>query len=358
MGYAMSDDTGSRELTRRAAVKLLGIVAGLRVLTGWREQTAAASQAPAVQPAARGAIVRTVIEDVPADSITGVTLIHEHLSLHVAAPSLKFYDDVALMTDEVKACAASGVRCIVDAGGRDLGRNIDDLRTIATRSGMLIVACGGLHLKSGYPPDTFQKSEEQIAEDFHALAAAERWGAIGEMGTGPMVPMDRDERKVLRAAARLHARTGLSIITHTSDGCAQCALDQLDLFESAGVNPNRVVIGHLNEIKEQPAAAPLAIAKRGAYVGFDHSGKPDDPRADEYTRTILAVLDAGHEDRLCLSSDFSNGKYLRRNGGPGIDMIMTTAVPRLRRAGVSDAIMHKILVENPRRALAFVPKNA
>ncbi len=337
----------------------MGVGAGLGVLTGWHDQTAAASHTSNIQRAASGSVVvRTVLEDVPPDSITGVTLIHEHLSLHVDAPSLKFYDDVALMTDEVKACAANGVRCIVDAGGRDLGRKIDDLRTIATRSGMLIVACGGLHLKSGYPPDTFQKTEEQIADDFHALAAAERWGAIGEMGTGPAVPMDRDERKVLRAAARLHARTGLSIITHTSDGCAQCALDQLDLFESAGVNPNRVVIGHLNEIKDQPTAAPLAIAKRGAYMGFDHSGKPDDPRADEYTRTILAVLDAGHEDRLCLSADFSNGKYLRKNGGPGIDMIMTTAVPRLRRAGVTDAIMHKILVENPRRALAFVPKNA
>jgi predicted metal-dependent phosphotriesterase family hydrolase len=349
----------SGALNRRDAVKLLGAGAGLSVLTAWREQAAAASYAVNAQPtAARGAVVRTVLEDVRPESITGVTLIHEHLSLHVAAPSLKFYDDVALMTDEVKACAANGVRCIVDAGGRDLGRKIDDLRMIASRSGMLIVACGGLHLKSGYPPDTFHKTEDQIADDFFALATAERWGAIGEMGTGPGVPMDQDERRVLRAAAKLHTRTGLSIITHTSDGCAQCAVDQLDLFESAGVNPASVVIGHLNEIQDHPTVAPMAIAKRGAYAGFDHCGKPDDPRADEYTRTILAMLDAGYEDRVCLSSDFSNGKYLRKNGGPGIDMIMTVTVPRLRRAGIGDAIMHKMLVENPRCALAFVPKNA
>ncbi|HEY2905998.1 MAG TPA: hypothetical protein VGJ29_08855, partial [Vicinamibacterales bacterium] len=214
------------------------------------------------------------------------------------------------------------------------------------------------HGKSGYPADVFQKTEDQIAEDFYALAKAERWGAIGEIGTGTDVPMDRDERKVLRAVAKLHARTGLSIITHTSDGCAQCALDQVDVFESAGVDLNHVVIGHLNDIKDQPTLVPIAIAKRGAYLGFDHSGKPDDPRMDEYIRTIMAVLEAGHEDRVCLSADFVNAKYLRKNGGPGIDMIMTTAVPRLRRAGVTDAIMHKILVENPRRALAFVPKNA
>ena len=141
-----------------------------------------------------------------------------------------------------------------------------------------------------------------------------------------------------------------------SDGCAQCALDQVDLFENAGVNLNHVVIGHLNDIRDQPANAPLAIAKRGAYVAFDHSGKPDDARLAEYIRTIMAVLDAGHVERLCLSSDFASQKYLRKNGGPGIAMVMTTMVPRLRQAGVDAATLRTILVDNPRRALAFVPK--
>jgi phosphotriesterase-related protein len=305
-----------------------------------------------------GEVVRTILKDVTPESITGATLIHEHLSMGSSgdSPALKFYRDLDLMADEVKACASDGVSCIVDAGGLDLGRSIDALRTVATRSGMLIVAGGGLHLKDGYPADTLQKTEEQIAEDFYKLAKAERWGAIGEMGTGTAIPMDAQERKVLRAAARLHRRTGLAIITHVSDGCAQCALDQVDLFESAGVNLNHVVIGHLNDIQDHPTAAPLAIAKRGAYVAFDHSGRPDDPRLQEYVRTIMALLEAGHEDRVCVSSDFGNQKYLRKNGGPGIAMVMTTMVPRLKQAGVRDATLHKILVENPRRALAFVPQ--
>lgn len=133
----------------------------------------------------------------------------------------------------------------------------------------------------------------------------------------------------------------------------------MDLFEAAGANLDRVVIGHLNDIKDDPTAA-LTIAKRGANLGFDHSGKPDDPRLDEYVRTIVAVLEAGHADRICLSSDFGgvSGKYLRRNGGLGIDMVLTTMVPRLRRAGVSDVTLHKIRVDNPRRILAFAPKTA
>ena len=307
-------------------------------------------------------IIRTILRDVSPGEVDGSILIHEHLSLGgtewgIARPATRWYDDVDAIAAEVAACKASGVRCIVDNGTSDLGRKIDALRAIATRSGMLIVASGGLHGKSDYPPDTNRKSADQIADDFYRLATGERWGAIGEMGTGPDVPMDAEERKALLAAAKLHQRTGLPIITHVSDGCERCALDQVDLFESAGVSLDRVVIGHLNDIKQQPAAVPMAIARRGAYVVFDHSGKPDDPRADEYVKTILTILDAGLADRICLSSDFASPKYLRKNGGPGIDMTITNFVPKLRRAGVTDATLRTILVENPRRVLTFVPRS-
>jgi len=341
------------ELTRREAVRLLSIGAAGSLLPMREEQRVGAAS---VQDTAL--IVRTVLGDLPPARLTGATLIHEHLSMNFfgSNPALAFYRDLALMSAEVRACADDGVTCIVDTGHPDLGRSIDALRTIASRSGMLIVAGGGFHTKPLYPTDTSRKSEEQIADDFFESATAERWGVIGEIGTGTAVPMDPDERKVLRAAARLHARTGLSIITHVSDGCAQCALDQVDVLDQAGVNLNHVVIGHLNDITDRPTAASLAIAKRGAYVGFDHSGRPDDPRLQEYVNTIMAMIEAGYVDKVCLSSDFSNQKYLRKNGGPGIAMLMTTMVPRLRQAGVNDATLRQILVENPRRALAFEPR--
>jgi len=181
-------------------------------------------------------IIRTILRDVSPAEIDGPILIHEHLSLGgtdwgISRPSTKWYDDVDLMASEVAACKSSGVRCIVDMGTSDLGRRIGALRTIATQSNMLIVASGGLHGKSDYPPGTAAKTADQIAE---------RWGAIGEMGTGTDVPMDAEERKALNAAAKLHRRTGLPIVTHVSDGCARCALEQVDLFEAAGVSLDRL----------------------------------------------------------------------------------------------------------------------
>jgi phosphotriesterase-related protein len=70
---------------------------------------------------------------------------------------------------------------------------------------------------------------------------------------------------------------------------------------------------------------------------------------------VLAVLDAGYEDQLLLSADSTPAPQLKANWGQGYSSVVTQFVPKLRYAGVKDAILHKILVDNPRRLLAFVP---
>src|SRR5262249_40244007 len=98
------------------------------------------------------------------------------------------------------------------------------------------------------------------------------------------------------------------------------------------------------------------IAKRGAFVGFDRVTInviiPDEKRV----AMVLAFLEAGYADRLLLSSDFSSGRALKKNGGPGIAPAGAVFAPMLTKAGVPEATVRKILVDNPRRFLAFVPK--
>jgi len=47
----------------------------------------------------------------------------------------------------------------------------------------------------------------------------------------------------------------------------------------------------------------------------------------------------------------------RRCGGPGIAQTVTVFGPMLLAAGVSEATLRRVPVDNPRRFLAFVPKN-
>jgi phosphotriesterase-related protein len=96
-----------------------------------------------------------------------------------------------------------------------------------------------------------------------------------------------------------------------------------------------------------------AICKRGAFVGFDRQGGPGDARQ---VPMVVSLIEAGYAGNLMLSSDFSGANQLKKNGGPGYAKTVTVFAPKLREAGVKDDVLHGILVDNPRRFLAFTPK--
>ncbi len=127
------------------------------------------------------------------------------------------------------------------------------------------------------------------------------------------------------------------------------ALRQLDVLEAGGADVTHVAIGHLCCLDDPKAEIAQQHAKRGVFVGFDRVGInviiPDEKRV----AMIFAFLDAGHADHLLQSSDFSNGRALKKNGGPGIALTVTQFVPMLAKAGVGEAALKHILVDNPRR---------
>src|SRR3989442_1502737 len=162
----MSTQRGSQStgLSRREAVRLLG--AGAGILAGLHEDLAFAAQAGARRGSKmsfpKGAIIRTILKDVPPDTLgKGATLFHEHISIRDPVPSWQpppkepvtpLGSDINLMVEELKATGKDGVSCIVNAGTKDLGQNIEHLRAIATRSGMHIVVAGGDHTQARAPP--------------------------------------------------------------------------------------------------------------------------------------------------------------------------------------------------------------
>ena len=74
------------------------------------------------------------------------------------------------------------------------------------------------------------------------------------------------------------------------------------------------------------------------------------------SRPFAALLEAGHGDRLLLSSDFSSPRGLKKNGGGGLGQAVTVFGPLLRDAGVGEPVLRQIFEENPKRFLAFVPR--
>ena len=283
----------------------------------------------------------------------GATLFHEHVGR----------DDIELAVEELRACEFDGLRCIVDAAtGRRTEQQVRNLNAIADQSDVRIIMAGGYFEDIGfaiYPVRVAEMSEDELVDELVADATSQRWGAFGEIASS--LEMRPDERKVHRAIARAHLQTGLPIFTHTPhESCPSCALDQMDVIESVGVDLAHVVIGHMATLKPEhnPLATHRAVANRGAFIGLDtlghEMGRSDIPATDK-VRMVTDLLDAGLEDHILLSSDQGNVRQFKHYYGHGWSSVLMQFVPKLRYARVPEETIRKILVDNPRRFLAFQP---
>ncbi len=323
------------------------------------------------------AVIRTVLRDMPPSELAGgATLFHEHLSFSaefarkLAAtpfpgtrggggrgprgpePGGKYFlEDADLMVDELIAAGKDGVACLVDAGHADMGRSLPFLKQISMRSHLPVVACTGYYGQPFYTPEVIAASEEQLAHDLIGQVRTTPVGAFGEIGTWD-VRMSPDERKVFRAVGKAHLATNLSIFTHTAFG--QGALEQLDTLESVGVKPRSIAIGHLGGLVDPKVEVHRQVCRRGAFVGFDRQGGGNDAAQ---IPLVMALIESGYQDNLLFASDFSIATRLKHTGGPGYAQTVTVFGAKLREAGVPEKTLHRILVDNPRRFLAFVPKN-
>jgi phosphotriesterase-related protein len=250
--------------------------------------------------------------------------------------------DVSLMAEELATARREGVACIVDAGSEAMGRDLAFIREAATKAGLPVVAAGGFYTQPFYPKEISTMSEEQIVRALIKQADEVPLGAFGEIGSWDEITAD--ERKVFRAVGKAHLVTNLPIFTHTGIP-GKSALEQLDILEDAGVRPERVVIGHLGNLVDANVYVHRAICRRGAFVGFDRQGGNND---GQQVPMVMALIEAGFADHLLFAGDASRA-YGRT---------LTNFLPRLKAAGASDEVLHRIMVDNPRRFLAFVPKRA
>jgi predicted metal-dependent phosphotriesterase family hydrolase len=369
-------DLRGTEWTRRGALGMLGMGVA----------AAALPRLAAAEPSfPDGAVIRTILKDYPpAELGGGATLFHEHISLgpdflvrfrqyaaeaqavnrppnapsSVATqgpggppPDLSWMRDLDLVSDELAIAKREGIACIVDAGHADMGRDIGWLRQLSLKSGMPMVASGGFYAQPFYPREIGIMSEEQIVQALIAQAEADPIGAFGEIGSWDYIT--KDERKVFRAIGRAHLATNIPIFSHTGIP-GKSALEQLDILEDVGVDPKHVVIGHLGNLVDPNTEVHRAICRRGAFVGFDRQGGPND---DPVVPMVMSLIEAGYADHLMFSSDFSNGAMLKRNNKElGYAKTLTVFVPKVKKAGASEEVLRQIMNDNPRRFLAFVPK--
>ena len=299
----------------------------------------------------------------PAD--LGWVLPHEHTAIalwHVQNrwDYWELRRDEPVIVEELAAFRAAGGGTVLDLTLAGVGRDPGWLVGLSEATGLNVVMGAGWYRDAYYPAEALidRRSVDSLADEIVREATegvgetGVRPGIIGEIGTDKPWISPREER-VHRAAARAARRTGLAITTHAIQSTV--GLDQLDVFEAEGADLSRVVIGHADS--NPSPDYHRAIVERGASIEFDFLGMSFTPleRHGEgrVVESICDLLARGHAERILLSQDVCHDSQLKRYGGNGYTYLADAFLPRLREAGVSDAEIRTITVDNPRRLLTI-----
>jgi phosphotriesterase-related protein len=253
----------------------------------------------------------------------------------------------------LRQAKAHGCATLVECTPAYLGRDPRLLRRLSEASGLHILSNTGYYganKDKHLPPHAFTETPQQLAA---------RWIRECEQGidgTGIMPgfmkigvdagPLSEVDAKLVRAAAIAHKATGLPIAAHTGNGVA--ALEEIDILERDGVPLSAFIWVHAHS--EQDGALHQKAAARGAWVEFDGLAPKS---VDRHVALVLAMRAAGRLDRVLVSHDAGWYHVGEPDGGEfrPFDTLFTTFVPALKAAGLTEADVQQLLVDNPRRAL-------
>ena len=76
--------------------------------------------------------------------------------------------------------------------------------------------------------------------------------------------------------------------------------------------------------------------------------------AERRAQQIKNLIDAGLTDRILVAHDVCTRAAAEEEGGGGFVFTANLVIPALKALGVSDEVVRRIMVDNPRRVLTFV----
>jgi phosphotriesterase-related protein len=292
-------------------------------------------------------------------------------------------DDEEMMTAEVADFKVGGGDSIVEVSAPGIRSSSDDLiaiRRIAERTGVHIVASTGLYAEDTWPACYRDMTYEQ----FVRFLRCEIEYGVG--GTGILPGHIKAAYEVytqqldtyLRAAACVAGETGMSLQVHlgsdvTKDEVLQNVLEPL--FRGRCV-PEKTILCHvqfqmgsfsIEQLVTHPGHVPFDISmhKKLLSMGFILSFTPFGFEADNellgiahypdwYTLSgIVALIRDGYAGQIVIGNDVFTKLATRRGGGEGYSRLADFVVPALKKCGVTDKDINKIMIENPAKILAF-----
>lgn len=283
----------------------------------------------------------------------GVTMCHEHFIMDISRirkDNDSNFNDVDLIKREITKAKILGVDTFIEVTCIDMGRNVEILRYLSEVCDVNIIVSTGYYLDPYHSKEIRNSSIEEIEKIFikELTIGIEntniKAGVIGEVATSEI--MTDSEYRVLCAAAKAGSKVGCAVTTHCQFG--KLAIEQYEILTSNGLNPKKIVLGHLDladniEYYEE-------LLSKGVNIGFDTIGKTnylsDEKRADN----LIKLIQLGYVNQIVLSQDISRMSYLSELGEKsGYMTVIKDFIPILIKKGLDRQSINKLLIENPKR---------
>ena len=290
----------------------------------------------------------------------GVTLTHEHVLVDfigadkISRDRYRADDAFAKILPHLKRVRELGGRTLVECTPAYLGRDPALLQRLATASGLRLLTNTGYYGAADnkfLPAYTFTESADQLSDRWlkewrEGIDGTKVRPGFIKIGVGGDTLSDV-HRKLVRAAARTHRASGLTVASHT--GPAKLALEQLEVLREEGVEARAFVWVHAQA--ESGPTVRLKVAEAGAWVSLDGYGPAETKR---YVEILTALRDRGRLGQVLLSHDAGWYRPGEPEGGQfrPFDALFKVLVPKLKEDGFSQAEIDQVLVRNPAEAFA------
>lgn len=270
-------------------------------------------------------------------------------------------DDYETQKKEILRFKKAGGATIVDATMPGIGRNPEMLKKIAEATDINVVMGTGFYVYSTHPAEMKQMTEAEIAELMvkeiteGAEGTGIKAGVIGEIGISEV--FNEEERRVLRASAIAHKKTGTPVLVHINPWTTN-GIEAAKILLDGGVAPENIAISHIDV--EDNMDYIHTLLDMGVYIEFDNFGKEyyvdREARREGYglfvhdvdrVNCLKTLIDEGYGKQILVSCDVCLKTCLRTYGGWGYDHVLVNVVPMMEDAGISQDAIHALLVENP-----------
>jgi phosphotriesterase-related protein len=255
-----------------------------------------------------------------------------------------------MIEKELRRFKAAGGSVVVEFTPLDYHRNPQILIQLSNATGVHIIMGTGFYRSPGADYYLNNKDLQAVKQQLidEVRLGEERTGvraAFYKWATSRDTVTDM-EYVTLSLITDAHKETKAPIATHCQRG--RLAMTQVRLLKEKKVDPENIIIGHLDMILDLTMDILLEVLESGVSISFDQLGKPKYGIGAHKIELIRKLCELGFENKILCGTDIGRFSCLEETKGvPGYAYIPGKFRKQLKAANFSDELILTLLAKNP-----------